>query len=798
MRTGVSVIDQELPIRMRADAPQSAWRWASTTKVAMRDNTGDVIGVVGFSRDITARRRLEHERAMEHAVAQALSESRSIQETMPRLIRTICEGMGWAYGARWVHEKSAGTLRRAEWWCEFDPVFEDADAPSWLQVSAPGMGGLLRRVWTEQRATWLRDIVATEDFKRKPSCEKFGFRGAFAFPIFAQGVRIGILEFFGREVREPDDALVQVSTALAHQIGQFIARKQAEESLQESEQQLRAMFDNAEVGIAVTALDFTFLRVNDKYCSILGYTREELLGMHAFDVNLKGYGPRMQELRQQMTNGDISNIVDEKQLVRKDGSLVWISLAGSLVRSSDGTPRYHIAVIQDISASKRSAAALKESEEQFRILAQYDVLTELPNRSLFYDRLAHGISQAKRHDWILAVLFIDVDRFKYVNDTFGHAAGDKLLRRVSERLKACVRDEDTVGRLGGDEFAVVLGSLGAAEDAAVVAKKIIVQLNQPFDLEGAELYVTASIGITLYPTDSTDQDEMLRNADVAMYRAKDLGRNNYQFYTPDLNRRTREMLSLESELRHALDRDEFVIYYQPKVRLADRTITGVEALLRWRHPERGLVAPADFMPLLEETGLIVEAGRWILRSVCRQLNDWQAAGVPVVPIAVNLSARQFLAPGLGESIGRALSEHGTAADLVEIEVTESSVMTNTEDVVLTLERLDSMGLKIAIDDFGTGYSSLTWLKRFPIRALKIDRSFIRDIIVDRDDDAIAQAVISMAHSLKLAVIAEGVETQAQLERLMQYGCDEAQGYLFSKPLPADECSLLLRRGFNRT
>ena len=325
--------------------------------------------------------------------------------------------------------------------------------------------------------------------------------------------------------------------------------------------------------------------------------------MHAFDVNVKGYGARMQELRQQMTVGDIPNIIDEKQLVRKDGSLVWVSLAGSLVRASDGTPRYHIAVIQDISASKRAAASLKESEEQFRILAQYDVLTGLPNRSLFYDRLAHGIAQAKRHNWVLAVLFIDVDRFKYVNDTFGHAAGDKLLERVSQRLKECVRDEDTVGRLSGDEFAIVLGYLGDAEDAAFVAKKIISELNQPFDFEGTELYVTVSIGITLYPTDSTDQDELIRNADVAMYRAKDLGRNNYQFYTPDLNRRTREMLTLESELRRALEHEEFVLHYQPKVSLIDARITGLEALLRWRHPERGLVAPGDFMPLLEETGL---------------------------------------------------------------------------------------------------------------------------------------------------------------------------------------------------
>jgi diguanylate cyclase (GGDEF)-like protein/PAS domain S-box-containing protein len=793
MRSGVAVIEQEQRIVLRDDNPQSAWRWSSTTKVPMRDESGGVIGIVGFSRDITVRKRLEHEREMEHAVAQALSESRSIAETMSRLIRTICEGMGWSYGARWMYDAPAGMLRRVEWWCEFELELEEADASYWLQRT-PGPGGLLRRAWAEQRATWLRDVSVLKNFSRKPTCDKLGFRSAFVFPIMAQEGPIGILEFFGREVREPDDALIQVSTALAHQIGQFIARKQAEESLQESEQQLRAMFDNAEVGIAVTALDFRFLRVNDKYCGILGYSREELLGMHAFDVNLKEYVPRMQELRQQMNIGDIPNIVDEKQLVRKDGSLVWVSLAGSVVRASDGTPRYHVAVIQDISAARRAAAALKESEEQFRILAQYDVLTELPNRSLFYDRLAHGIAQAKRHAWILGVLFIDVDRFKYVNDTFGHAAGDKLLKRVSQRLQSCVRDEDTVGRLSGDEFAIVLGSLGAAEDAAVVAKKIIAQLNQPFDLEGTELYVTASIGITLYPTDSTDRDELIRNADVAMYRAKDLGRNNYQFYTPDLNRRTREMLSLESELRRALDREEFMLYYQPKVRLADGRITGLEALVRWRHPERGLVTPADFMPLLEETGLIVQAGRWILREVCRQLQAWQTAGVPVVPIAVNLSARQFLASDLADSIAHALAEYSTPAALIQMEVTESSVMANTDDVAATLERLRSMGLEIAIDDFGTGYSSLTWLKRFPIRALKIDQSFIRDIIEDHDDDAITRAVISMAHSLQLGVVAEGVETRAQLERLAEYGCDEAQGYLFSKPLAPEECGRLLEEG----
>ncbi|MDB5867666.1 MAG: response regulator receiver modulated diguanylate cyclase/phosphodiesterase, partial [Betaproteobacteria bacterium] len=434
---------------------------------------------------------------------------------------------------------------------------------------------------------------------------------------------------------------------------------------------------------------------------------------------------------------------------------------------------------------------LKESEEQFRRLAHYDSLTRLPNRSLFYDRLAHGIAQARRNGWTLAVLFIDVDRFKHVNDTFGHTAGDQLLKQVSERLSGCIRSDDTVGRLSGDEFAIVLSRLTAPEDAATVAQKIVDELNLPFQLEGAELYVTASIGITVYPNDSEDQDALIRNADVAMYRAKERGRNNYQFYTPELNRRTREMLNMESELRRALERDEFVMHYQPKVSLVTGQITGVEALLRWRHPERGLVPPGDFIPLLEETGLIVQTGEWVLKAVCEQIKTWERAGIEPLPVAVNLSARQFLAPDLAGSIRRVLEAHEVKPDLLEVEITESAIMTNADEAIRTLETLEALGVKTSVDDFGTGYSSLGYLKRFPLYALKIDRSFVRDITSDPDDATITQAVISMAHSLQLKVIAEGVETEAQLEFLERYGCDEVQGYLYSKPIPGEECGIMI-------
>jgi diguanylate cyclase (GGDEF)-like protein/PAS domain S-box-containing protein len=461
------------------------------------------------------------------------------------------------------------------------------------------------------------NIINMAGFKRQATCRKLGWRSAYAFPICTSDERLGVVEFFGRDVREPDEALLEVSGAISRQVGQFIRRKQAEESLQESEQQLRAMFENAAVGIAVTALDMQYLNVNDTYCSLVGYTREELLRMCAADVNFEGNIDAMREYRERMIRERLPSIIVEKQLVRKDGSPVWVSMATSLVRASDGSPRYFIAVLQDISESKRAAEALKVSEEQYRRLAQYDSLTGLPNRALLYDRLEHGIAQARRHRNVLAVLFIDIDRFKHVNDTFGHSAGDDLLKQVAERFSECVRGEDTVGRLSGDEFAIVLSRISAPQDAAVVAKKIVESLNQPFQLQGVDLFVTASIGITVFPTDSTDQDTLIRNADVAMYRAKERGRNNYQFYTPEMNNRTREMLDMQNALRGALDRDEFVLHYQPKVDIATGNVSGIEALLRWAHPTRGLVPPADFMPMLEETGLIVRAGEWVTRSVCR-------------------------------------------------------------------------------------------------------------------------------------------------------------------------------------
>jgi len=443
---------------------------------------------------------------------------------------------------------------------------------------------------------------------------------------------------------------------------------------------------------------------------------------------------------------------------------------------------------------KQAEAALRESEEQLRQIAHYDNLTGLPNRVLFYDRLKQALSQARRNQWTMAVMFLDLDRFKNVNDTLGHGAGDRLLKQVSERLVACVRSGDTAGRLSGDEFAVVLSSLAQPDDAGLVAQKMMAELSRPFDLDGKEVFASASIGITLYPADSTDQETLIRNADTAMYRAKEMGRNRIQFYTPEMNARAMEKLNLENSLRYALARQEFQLHYQPKVSLESGEVTGVEALLRWQHPALGMMSPADFIPMLEETGLIVAAGEWVIRTACAQIRAWQAAGVNPVPIAVNLSARQFQASELGTTIARILEEEGIEHRLLELEITESSIVDNTEEAARTLEFLNSLGVRVAIDDFGTGYSSLSYLKRFPLDALKIDSSFVRDISTDPDDAAITKAIITMAHSLELAVIAEGVETEQQLNFLSANGCDQIQGYIFARALPGNECTALLASG----
>lgn len=434
----------------------------------------------------------------------------------------------------------------------------------------------------------------------------------------------------------------------------------------------------------------------------------------------------------------------------------------------------------------------RQSEERLAYLAHYDTLTGLPSRALFLDRLGHAMVKAERNGQMMALMFLDLDRFKAINDTLGHGAGDALLKDVAQRLKACVRDEDTVARLGGDEFTVILEQISHVDDASIVAKKIIDSIALPLFLNGHEAFVTASIGITVYPLDNVDMDELIKNADAAMYRAKEEGKNSYEFYTKEMNSRTLERMAIENELRHALERNEFVLHYQPKVDMKSGQILSMEALLRWEHPSRGTVMPDEFIPFLEETGMITPVGEWVLRTACAQNKAWQDAGFGPLRVAVNLSARQFQQNDIVKCVSDALRETGLGADFLELEVTESMLMKNPESAIKALQEIKAMGVvRINIDDFGTGYSSLNYLKRFPISTVKIDRSFVNGIPDDDEDIAITRAVIAMAHSLGLNVVAEGVENVKQRAFLLKGKCDEIQGYLFSPPLPAAEFVQLL-------
>ncbi len=451
--------------------------------------------------------------------------------------------------------------------------------------------------------------------------------------------------------------------------------------------------------------------------------------------------------------------------------------------------------LRNIANTLAVAIERKKSEEQLAYLAQFDSLTGLPNRHLFQDRLAQSMAQAKRSGQPMAVLFIDLDRFKRVNDTLGHSAGDKLLKEAAERVEQCVRSGDTVGRFGGDEFGVILTDLSATGDAGLVGQKVIGALERPFNLEGTETYVSASIGITVFPADGDEAGGLIMNADAAMYRAKEQGRNNYQYFTREMNERATQRAQMEAALRRAIERKEFLLYYQPKVDLESGDICGLEALLRWQHPDKGIVLPREIIPVLEDTGLIVPVGEWVMREVCRQAQAWRKAGIAVPPIAINLSARQFQQKELEATVRGILSETGVDPSLIQFELTESLLMEEPDAAALTLRGLKESGVKISVDDFGTGYSSLAYLKRFPIDALKIDRAFIRDITTDPEDAAIALAIIGLAHSLKLKVIAEGVETEGQLNFLSTHACDEMQGYYFARPIAPAEIEAKLREGW---
>jgi diguanylate cyclase (GGDEF)-like protein/PAS domain S-box-containing protein len=633
-------------------------RYIESDARVIRDAAGTVSKAVLVSRDITERKLSEQRKRMEHAVTRVLAESESLAEAFPKIIQIICETLNWDCGGRWSIDERLKAIACVETWnIDSAPIADFISSVRSVSLQ-PTHEGLVRQVWVSGEPKWISDVKSDASFQREPLTAKAGLHGAFAFPILAGNVTLGVLEFFSREVRNPDPSLLQMVRVIGSQIGQFMARKQAEENL--------------------------------------------------------------------------------------------------------------------------------------LYVATHDTLTGLPNRYMFNQRFAHALNNAVRYRKSMALLFLDLDRFKFINDTLGHPFGDRLLVEVGNRLRLCLRESDNLARFGGDEFVALIEDFTAPSDVVSVAQKILHAVRWPFLLDGEICHVTASIGISLHPTDGMDLATLLKNADIAIYRAKEQGKNNYVFYSEEMNHHLSARIAIESKMKGALERNEFVLHYEPKVEVNTGRITGMEALIRWQHPELGLIPPVDFISIAENSGLIVPIGAWVLRTACAHSQSLQDRMSGPLTVSVNLSARQFEDKHLLRDIERALKESSLKPGCLELEITESMVMRDTQSSKKILNAIKSMGIRLAIDDFGTGYSSLVSIKRFPFDCIKIDRSFIKDIPQDADDVAITQAIIAMAHSLRLKVIAEGVETREQLDFLIEHGCHEFQGYYKCKPQPADDFTKLLR------
>ncbi|MDK2846684.1 MAG: hypothetical protein PWP34_37 [Desulfuromonadales bacterium] len=780
---------EEFCLEFRQRTCCGAWRWfLSIGKLVENDSHGQPLRMLGTLSDITERRLAEEQtRKAEQDKARLLEEAQQARLTLQRLFEE--------------QKLASAEIERTS--RLLSGVLNAASEVSIIATDPEGIITVFNRGAEKMLGYSAEEMVGCKkaDFFHLKSELKASYR---ELKTDGEPPVTNFAEFMARATRTGAEhrewtyvgksgmhiAVSLVITAMRSPRGKTVGYLGIAQDITTSKRQEDALrklsqaVEQSPTAVVLTDPDGNIEYVNPKFTQTTGYSQEEVIGKNPrFLKSGETSSEEYRDLWDTITVG--KEWRGEFHNKRKDGSLVWEHTSISPVRDANGVISHYLAIKEDITDRKRY-------EEQLQHLATHDDLTGLANRALLQDRLEQSILFAKRSKRLVAVLLLDLDRFKIINDSLGHSFGDRLLQIAAQRLQESVRGADTVARLGGDEFVILLAEVANEEDVGKVAKKILDKLTAPFQIGDREITVTASLGISIYPRDGGDEETLIRNADIAMYRAKEEG-NSFRLYAPEMNLVVHEAMEMEADLRRALERDELLLHYQPKIDLATDEIEGAEALLRWQHPVRGMISPGTFIPLAEETGLILPIGEWVLQEICAQIKTWQASGLKVVPIAANLSARQFRNDDLVTTVSRIMQETELPPRLLELELTESMIMRDPQAAAKTMQELNELGVSLALDDFGTGYSSLNYLRRFPVDCLKIDRSFIADVAEDDSASAVATSIIAIAHSLGLQAVAEGLETERQREFLRKCGCDSYQGYLFSPPLAVGDFTEMLRR-----
>lgn len=770
----------------------------SMTVVAHRCANGELDFYSTIAHDISDRlhaeehlRRLIRTHAVlsrcNHTLIGAKTEAELVEEFCRALVETGGYRLAW-YGAK-RHDKAQSVEPLAQ--AGFGATYLAQAKVSWSDGER-GQGPMGSAIRTG-RFIIARDTETDPLFTPwRTAAQEHGYRSVIALPVHIAANVVGALAIYASTPDAFDEDELNLLKELADDLSFGLQNLQAKRAREKAESLLilrNRIIESTRNGIVICDAQragWPIVYVNPAFEDITGYPSAEVLGRNpSFLLGDDRAQSGLAEIRAALRMTREGSAILRNY--RKDGGRFWNDLFVTPVRDESGKLTHFAGIIVDVTQRK-------QFEDKLEYQANHDGLTGLPSRNLMQDRLGQLIAASNRHPQPVAVLFLDLDQFKFVNDSLGHRSGDELLKEVASRLKTCIREGDTLARYGGDEFVLLLPGLESREEISLLASRILDSIEQPVEIQGHRLRTSVSIGACVFPSDGRDVEALLKNADAAMYRAKDLGRNRLQFYTTELNERAMDRVTLESELRHALEQGELTLHYQPQVDLGTGAIVGMEALVRWHHQRLGEISPERFIPLAEDTGLIIPLGEWVLRTACTQAAAWQTEALADVLMAVNLSAYQLAQPDLHERVAAILEETGLPADDLELELTESAIMADPKAMLHKLQRLKDIGAQLAIDDFGTGYSSLSHLSAFPFDKLKIDKSFIRDVTNSPHDAEIALAIIALAHSLKLKVIAEGVETEGQLSYLLRHGCDQMQGYHFSRALPAEEASALLRNG----